>query len=178
MAQLNAFVRNVVIRYLIEIEVSHVARSNAQYAEHICKARSAWRIDSVKVAISSTGQSPDSQVDPRFGRCAYFLIVDIATGKIQAVENTAAGFGGGAGIQAAQTVVDHKAEIVLTGDVGPNAFRVLAGAGIKVITGISGTCEKALRDFKAEKFKPVTAPSVSGHHGMDGGRRGFGGGRG
>jgi predicted Fe-Mo cluster-binding NifX family protein len=166
------------MRYLTETAVSHAARSNVQYAEQRCKARSAWRIDILKVAISSTGPNLDSQVDPRFGRCVYFLIVDVATGKVQAVENSAAGFGGGAGIQAAQTIVDHKAEIVLTGDVGPNAFRVLAGAGIKVITGISGTCEEALQKFKDGAFKPVTAPSVVGHHGMGSGRRGFSGRRG
>jgi predicted Fe-Mo cluster-binding NifX family protein len=126
----------------------------------------------MKIAVSSSGTDQSAQVDPRFGRCAYFLVIDTESGKTEAVANAAQSAGGGAGIQAAQTVADHGAETVLTGNVGPNAHRALQAAKIAVITGVSGTVSDALKAFKDGKYKATENPNVQSHFGMSGPRRG------
>ena len=125
----------------------------------------------MKIAISSSGTDQSAQVDPRFGRCAYFLVIDTESGKTEAVANAAQSAGGGAGIQAAQTVADHGAETVLTGNVGPNAHRALQAAKISVITGVSGTVSDALKAFHDGKYKATESPTVQPHFGMSGPRK-------
>jgi len=119
----------------------------------------------MKIAITSTGKTLDSQVDPRFGRAAYFLIVDTDTGEFTARENDAADAGGGAGISAAKTVADAGAKAVLTGNCGPNAERTLSAAGIKLYTGVSGTGAGALELFRSGKLSQAIGPNVSSHFG-------------
>jgi predicted Fe-Mo cluster-binding NifX family protein len=125
----------------------------------------------MKIAITATNPSLDANVDPRLGRCAYFVFVDPETMDYEVVDNAAAFAGGGAGVATAQAVASKGAEVVLTGNCGPNAYRGLEAAGIKVITGISGTVKDAIIDYKAGKFKEVEQPNVSSHFGM--GRRSF-----
>lgn len=130
--------------------------------------------DGAKVAITSTGQTLSSTVDGRFGRCEYFLIVDEKTGSMTPVPNGARLLGGGAGIQAAQQLVNLGVQAIVTGDVGPNAFRVLATAGIRMFVGSSGTCENALTAYREGRLREASAATSPGHHGG----HGFGGGRG
>jgi predicted Fe-Mo cluster-binding NifX family protein len=125
----------------------------------------------MKIAVSSSGTDQSAQVDPRFGRCAYFLVIDTESGKTEAIANAAQSAGGGAGIQAAQTVADHGAETVLTGNVGPNAHRALQAAKISVITGVSGTVSDALKAFHDGKYKATESPTVQPHFGMSGPRK-------
>jgi len=119
----------------------------------------------MKLAITSTGKDLDADVDPRFGRCRYFLFIDSDTLEFEAIENSAAG-GGGAGIAAGQLVVSHGANAVLTGDCGPNAYQVLSAANIQVITGVSGKVRDAVQAFKNGQLKAVSQPSVEPHHGL------------
>ena len=124
-----------------------------------------------KIAITSTGKESESPMDPRFGRCAYFVIVD-GSGNMNPVSNDAKDLSNGAGIQAAKDVVDLKVEAVITGDVGPNAFRVLSAAGVKVFVGGSGTIREALEKYKGGSLREASSSTSPGHHGMGGGRRG------
>jgi len=110
----------------------------------------------------------DADIDPRFGRCQYFAIGEKDTGKFEFIENSSMSAGGGAGISAAQTIVDKGVKAVLTGNCGPNAYQVLEAAGVQVITGVSGTVKQAINDFKAGKLKAASQPSVKAHHGMGG----------
>jgi predicted Fe-Mo cluster-binding NifX family protein len=126
----------------------------------------------MKIAISSSGADQKAQVDPRFGRCPYFVIIDTESGKTEAIANAAQSAGGGAGIQAAQTVADQGAETVLTGNVGPNAHRALQAAQITVITGVSGSVSDALKAFGEGQYKATDSPSVQSHFGMSGPRKG------
>lgn len=126
----------------------------------------------MKVAISSSGTDQSAQVDPRFGRCQYFLIIDTESGKTEAVPNAAQSAGGGAGIQAAQTVADQNVETVLTGNVGPNAHRALQAADIMVLTGVSGTVADALQAFVDGKYTAAGGPTVAPHFGMSGNQGG------
>jgi predicted Fe-Mo cluster-binding NifX family protein len=125
----------------------------------------------MKIAISAVGQNLDTQVDPRFGRCQNFIIVDTDTMEFEVVANDSAAASGGAGIAAAQAIAGKGVEAVLTGNCGPNAFSVFNSAGIKVITGATGSVKKAIESYRAGKFQASSQPSAGAHSGM---RRGKG----
>lgn len=119
----------------------------------------------MKIGISATGPSLDAEVDPRFGRCQYFIIVDPETMEFEAVENSSPTASGGAGISAAQMVASKGIEAVLTGNCGPNAYKVLSAAGIKVITGVSGEVQDVIQGYKSGQFQTSSQPNVADHFG-------------
>jgi len=121
----------------------------------------------MKIAVTSTGRTLDSQVDPRFGRAACFIIIDTETMDFNVVENESAAAAGGAGISSAKVVIDAGAEAVLTGNCGPNAERTLSTADIKLYTGATGTVAEAVELFKDGKLTEATGPNVEPHFGMD-----------
>ncbi|MFA5015678.1 MAG: NifB/NifX family molybdenum-iron cluster-binding protein [Actinomycetota bacterium] len=120
----------------------------------------------MKVAITSSGPTLQSNVDPRFGRCPYYIIYDTEDGSFKAVENKSSLAAGGAGIQAAQNISNIKVEAVVTGNVGPNAFRVLSAASIKIYSGATGSVKDAIEKFKNGEYKETTGPDVGSHFGM------------
>ncbi len=128
----------------------------------------------MKIAVSATGTDLNAQVDPRFGRCSYFVVVDPATMEFEAVENTGAMSGGGAGIATGQYLAEKGIDAVLTGNCGPNAFNVLQAAGIKVFTGVSGQIAAAVASYNSGKYQASSQANVAGHAGMGRGR-GMGG---
>ena len=137
----------------------------------------------MKVAISSAGPTLDAEVDPRFGRCQYFIIADPETMTFEAIDNASAASSGGAGISAAQMIAGKGIEAVLTGNCGPNAYQVLSPAGIKVITGVSGKVKDVIAEYKLGTYSSAQQANVPGHFGMGagsgmGGGSGRGGGRG
>ena len=119
----------------------------------------------MKIAITSSGKSLDSQVDARFGRAAYFIIIDTETMKFSLIENESAAASGGAGISSAKAIIDAGAEAVLTGNCGPNAERTLSAAGVKLYTGASGTVTEAVELFKSGKLTQADGPNVQPHFG-------------
>jgi len=134
----------------------------------------------MKVAVSATGGSLEAHVDPRFGRCPYFVIVDTDTMEFEAIPNISSGAISGAGIQAAQTILNKGIKAVITGSVGPNACQALSAAGIRVYVGAFGTVQDAVESFKSGRLQEAT---VSGPMGAGIGRgmgmgRGMGKGRG
>jgi predicted Fe-Mo cluster-binding NifX family protein len=139
-----------------------------------------YRKKIMKICISSTGKDLDSAIEPRFGRCPFFLIIDDKTDQFETIANPGANSGGGAGIAAAQAIADQKVAVVITGNVGPNAFGVLQSAGIKIHTGaFNMTVKQALSDFKENKLQETSQPSGPNYMGMPGGvPRGGGFGRG
>jgi len=133
----------------------------------------------MKIAVTATKPSLDAEVDPRFGRCQYFVIVDLDTMEFESVENSSAQASGGAGISTGQMIAGKGAEAVLTSNCGPNAFRVLNASGIKVITGATGKVIDAIEDYKAGRLQSSPQPNVANHFGMGGGgARGMGKGMG
>jgi predicted Fe-Mo cluster-binding NifX family protein len=122
----------------------------------------------MKIAVTSTGKTLDSQVDQRLGRAAYFVIVDTETMDFDVVENDSVAAAGGAGISAAKTITDAGAEAVLTGNCGPNAQRTLSAAGVKLYTGITGTLSEAVELYKAGKLTESSEANVQSHFGMGG----------
>lgn len=120
----------------------------------------------MKIAITSSGESLDSQVDRRFGRAAYFIVGDPETMDFTAIANENVTAGGGAGIGSAKNVIDAGTQAVLTGNCGPKAESALTGSGVKLYTGVTGTVAKAIDLFKAGKLTQADGPSVEQHFGM------------
>lgn len=118
----------------------------------------------MKIVITSSGRFLESKVDPRFGRAPFFIAVDTDSGAFEVHDNVQnLNAAQGAGIQSAETVSRLGAETVITGHCGPKAFRTLAAAGVKIVTGAEGTVAEAVEAFNAGKLPPVEAPDVEGH---------------
>ena len=124
----------------------------------------------MKIAVTSTGPTLDDNVEARFGRCAYFLIIDTDTMQYEAIENPNIALGGGAGIQSAQLMSEKGVTTILTGNCGPNAFNVFGQAGIQVIVGVSGLVRNAVEQFETGALSNASRPNVASHFGMGDGR--------
>ena len=120
----------------------------------------------MRIAITATKPTLDAEVDPRFGRCQHFIVIDPDTMEFEAVENSSAMAGGGAGVSTAQMIAGKGVEAVLTGNCGPNAYQVLSAAGIKVIIGVTGKVQDAIQDYKSGKLRASSQPNVRAHSGM------------
>jgi predicted Fe-Mo cluster-binding NifX family protein len=144
----------------------------------------------MKIAVTSTGTSMDSPVDPRFGRSPFMDFVELETGRLEARANPFQDATGGAGTRAAQWVVENGAEVLLTGSCGPKASTVFNDAGVQVVNGISGTVREAVASYRQQGKGSADAVGsfarvglsppgsrVGGGLGRDAGRRG-GAGRG
>ncbi len=131
----------------------------------------------MKVAVSTSGTDLLSQVDPRFGRCPLYMIVDTDTMAFEVVSNTANSSAHGAGIQAAQLVATKGVKAVLTGNVGSNAYGALLASSIKVISGVTGSVMDAIERFKKGELEETGGPTVGGHFGTGGRGSGRGGDR-
>ncbi|MCF8114761.1 MAG: hypothetical protein K9K33_00005, partial [Desulfarculaceae bacterium] len=133
-----------------------------------------------KIAVSSQGKNLESQVDPRFGRAAYFLVVDEADNSFVVVDNSVSrDMSSGAGIQAAEAVARAGAKVVLSGLVGPKAMHALQAAGLQVVQGAEGSVEEALLAYRQGTLKADgDAPFGGGGGTGGGGGMGGGGGRG
>jgi len=119
----------------------------------------------MKIAVSSVGPTLDHAVDARFGRCAYFLVIDPDTLAFEPIQNSSNALGHGAGIQSAQLLANKGVTVLLTGNCGPNAFQTLAAAGIQVITGVAGQVREAVRMYKTGAMASASGPNVQGHFG-------------
>lgn len=122
----------------------------------------------MKIVVTASGPDLDSPVDPRFGRCQYFVFVDPDSLQFEAIENENVMAAGGAGIQSAQFVANKGAEAVITGNVGPNASTTLGAAGMKIFLGALGTVREAVQMFKNGQLQEASGPSVQAHFGMGG----------
>jgi len=121
----------------------------------------------MKIVLTSTSQDIESNIDPRFGRSAYLLIVDPDTFEWSAESNPGVTATGGAGIMAAQSVARLGVEAVISGDFGPNAFNALRAAGIGMyLYGDCFTVRQAVERYKNGQLEQVEAPTSAGHHGV------------
>jgi predicted Fe-Mo cluster-binding NifX family protein len=143
----------------------------------------------MKVAVSSNGENLDAQIDPRFGRCQLFVVVNPDDMSLEVLNNESAAQAGGAGIQTAQFLAAQGVAAVITGNCGPNAVQTLAAAGIELFTGQAGTIREVIERFKTGNLNPTSEANVDSHFGMNvaagsgrgggmGGSRGMGGGGG
>ncbi len=132
----------------------------------------------MRIGIPSTGNNLDQSFASVFGRCSHFVVIESETRKvITAFPNNAQNAAGGAGIQAAQSLIDQQVDVVIAPRLGPNAWNVLQGAGVKIYTGINGTLQQNIEAFLAGKLDETTMAAGRGM-GRGMGRGGGGMGRG
>jgi len=118
----------------------------------------------MKVAVTSQGEELSSEIDPRFGRAKWLIVVDTETGKSEAHDNTVnLNATQGAGIQTGQNIANLGVDAVVTGNIGPNAFRTLNAAGVQIFLAEKQTVEEAINAFKARGLKEVDQSNVEGH---------------
>jgi len=143
----------------------------------------------MKIAVSSRGKDLDSLIDPRFGRCAYFLLVETDDMSFEVFDNQSIASGGGAGIQSAQFISSKGAKAVITGNCGPNAVQTLAAASIEVFLENTGIVREVLHKYKDDDLTSTNMANVAEYSGLGdrtnsgrsmgmGGQRGMGRGRG
>lgn len=120
----------------------------------------------MKIVVTAEGADLEARFSRVFGRCPTFLVVDSDTMACEAVANAAAGGAGGAGVQAAQLVADRGVAGVVTGQVGPNAYRVLEAAGIPVYTFDGGSAREAVEAYRLGHLRRLTGASAAPHSGM------------
>ncbi len=104
-------------------------------------------------------------LDLRFGRCSYFVIFDTEKGLLKSVENKGQSSGGGAGIAAAQQIIDENVGVVITGHMGPNAFNLMKASDIKVYQGKEVPCQEVISLYQADKLLEITEAGPA-HRGM------------
>jgi predicted Fe-Mo cluster-binding NifX family protein len=135
----------------------------------------------MKIVVSANGAGLDAPASPVFGRCPTYVFVDTDSMKSESVENPAINAAGGAGIQAAQFIVERGAQAVISGNVGPNAFGVLQSANVPVYLFSGGMVRQAVEGYKNGQLSTTGGANVQAHAGMGGGRgmgRGLGRGMG
>ncbi len=136
----------------------------------------------MKICVSAGASGLDAPTDPRFGRCPFFVVVDLDSMSETSFSNSSVVAASGAGIQAAQEAARQGATALITGNIGPNAMQILSAAGIDVYQHQgAGSVRDVLEKFKRGELAKIAGPSVTGHVGMGQGMgqgRGRGGGRG
>jgi predicted DNA-binding protein (UPF0251 family)/predicted Fe-Mo cluster-binding NifX family protein len=118
----------------------------------------------MKIAVTSVDGTLEGKIDERFGRSKKIIIYDPETKTHSVVDNTVnMNAPQGAGMQSAENVVTAGAHTVISGHLGPNAFRVLQTAGVAVYTASNMTVSDALKAFEEGKLSQLAGPDVSGH---------------
>ena len=118
----------------------------------------------MKVIVTSQGNELSSEIDLRFGRARWLIVFDSDTEGFQALDNELnLNAAQGAGIQTGQNIANLGADAVITGNVGPNAFKTLAAAKVKVFLAEKQTVQQAIDSYKSGKLKEVDQANVEGH---------------
>ncbi|VVB73029.1 Dinitrogenase iron-molybdenum cofactor [uncultured archaeon] len=134
----------------------------------------------MKICITASASGLDAPLDPRFGRCSFFVIVDVDSMNENSISNINAGDSGGVGIQAAQTIAQSGVSALITGNIGPNVLQTLTAANIEVYQQQGRTVRDAVDKFKLGELTKISSPTRPVHAGMGRGRGmggGFGSGR-
>ncbi len=123
----------------------------------------------MRVAVSADGKDLDASIDLRFGRCAFFIVVETEDMTFEVFDNENIALGGGAGIQSAQFIAAKGVQAIITGNCGPNAVKTLNAAGIKIILSQSGTVREAVEKYRKGLLDTTSEANVADHYGTSGG---------
>jgi predicted Fe-Mo cluster-binding NifX family protein len=118
----------------------------------------------MKIAISVKDVNPETELDQRFGRCAYFWIYDTVSGAYSSIENTAANDSGGAGTAAAKLISDQGVTTVISGNYGPNAVKALQAFGIQMLVSAEEKVWTVIDKYKLNLLQEVSQPTSEGLH--------------
>lgn len=136
----------------------------------------------MKICVSAGSPGLDAPMDPRFGRCPFFVVVDLESMSENSIANSNANASSGAGIQAAQEIANQGVAALITGNIGPNAMQTLSAAKIDVyLHPGGGSVREVVQKFQQGELTKISSASVPVHAGMGQGAgrgRGGGGGRG
>lgn len=114
----------------------------------------------MEIAITAKKPNLDAEIDPHFGHCQYFIVIDLEMMTYCTIENTSAITSTGDDISAAHEMIGMGVKAILTGYCGPNTHQVLLDAGVQVFTGISGKVINAIADYMSGQLKPAPKPAV------------------
>ncbi len=126
----------------------------------------------MRICVTASGNSMESGLDERFGRCPYFVFADLATGEETIVLNESIFAGSGAGIFAGQLMEEKAADCVITGSLGPESLAFLKKAGIAAYRGTDASVRDNIRLFREGRLEKIGQPGPRGGHLMDGGEGG------
>ena len=124
----------------------------------------------MKIVVTANGAGFDAPSSPIFGRCPVYVFVDTDSMESESVDNPAMNASGGAGIQAAQFVVERGAQAVVSGNLGPNAADVLQAANVPLYFFDGGTVREAVEGYKSGQLSIAGGANVQAHAGMGMGR--------
>lgn len=116
----------------------------------------------MRIAVSASREGPDAPFEAHFGRCAYFVIYDSDSKSYISLPNPGGAAGGGAGIQAAQTVIGQKVGIIISGKIGPNAYQVLDRAGIKCYRGTGKSVKDVIAAYGKGSLRQLNSSEGPG----------------
>lgn len=119
----------------------------------------------MKIMVSSAGGAMNSRVSPVFGRAEYYILVDTEDGSIQSLENPASDQSSGAGIKAAQFVLEKNPEALIASNIGPNAFEVLTAGALECYEAIEGTVQEAVDAFGRNELRALGSANAPSHSG-------------
>lgn len=119
----------------------------------------------MKICITAVSNNLESQLESRFGRSPWFIVIDPETMEYEAVPNSALKSMHGAGIQAARLVAEKGVNVVISGNIGPNAYSALSSEGITVIAGVSGIVKNVIERYNKGELRQLKSPTVKGHSG-------------
>jgi predicted Fe-Mo cluster-binding NifX family protein len=128
----------------------------------------------MRIAVTANGVDLDAAISPVFGRCSTYILVDTETMQFEALQNPALNAAGGAGIQAAQFIIERGAQAVVTGNVGPNAFGVFGAADLPVYLARGGTVRDVVEAYQRGLLESAMGANVAAHSGTRGGGAGRG----
>lgn len=132
-----------------------------------CPSRGELGGNNMKIAVSTSEKNVEALLDARFGRCTYFQIHDTENGEVKVVENSGNLSNGGAGIAASQQLIDENIDVIITGNLGPNAFKIIDKANVKAYKCESISVGDALEKYKKNELEEITFPGLA-HSGMGG----------
>lgn len=119
----------------------------------------------MKIVVTAQAEGLEAKTSPLFGRCPVFVVVDSEMGLISSIPNPALNAHGGAGTQAGQLMVTEGVDVILTGNLGPNAGMVLQAAGLPVYRHKNGSVQETLEAYQRDELEQITKPMQHGHHG-------------
>jgi len=117
----------------------------------------------MKIAISTNGETNESKLDVRFGRCEYFQIHDTNDKEVKILKNEGLSASAGAGIVSSNQLIEEKVDVIITGNLGPNAFELIEKAGIKAYKCENISITSVLEKYNNNELQEINITGFAQH---------------